>query len=113
MTPDNIRGNIATGDVILSMKQYGFTYRKMSIKYEYARIIDEYFSMFGYKVNTCKIPQFTSRRNWNYIRTRGIAIEAQIPQADLQSIKDIFNNGVTMWHNPSTFMDYSQSNNIV
>ena len=85
----------------------------MSIKAEYARKIDEYFNAFGYQVNEFKNVQYTSRRSWNYIKTKGIAIEAQIPQADLQSIKDIFNNGVTMWHNPSTFMDYSQSNNIV
>ena len=26
------------------------------------------------------------------------------------SIKDMFNNGVTFWHKPSTFLDYSQNN---
>ena len=31
----------------------------------------------------------------------------------MQKIKDIFDNGITFWHNPSTFLDYSQSNNIV
>lgn len=113
LVPDNLKGNVSAGDVIFSMNQYGFTYRKMSIKAEYARLIDNYFDMFGYKVNESKIPQYTSRSNWNYIRTKGIAIEATMPQRDLQEIKDMFNAGVTMWHNPATFLDYSQSNNIV
>lgn len=113
LVPDNIKGNPSAGDVIFSMNQYGFSYRKMSIKSEYAKIIDNYFTMFGYKVNECKIPQFTSRSNWNYVKTKGVAIEATMPQRDLQEIKDMFNAGITMWHNPATFLDYSQSNNIV
>ena len=113
MTPDSAQGNTNTGDINFSLGKVSFTGYKMSIKAEYARKIDEFFNAFGYQVNEFKNVQYTSRRSWNYIKTKGISIEAQIPQADLQSIKDIFNNGVTMWHNPSTFMDYSQSNNIV
>ncbi len=113
MTPDQAQGNVNTGDINFALGKVAFTGYKMSIKAEYARKIDEYFSAFGYQVNEFKSVQFTSRQNWNYIRTKGIAIEAQIPQGDLQSIKDMFNAGVTMWHNTNTFMDYSQSNNIV
>lgn len=113
LVPDNLKGNVSAGDVIYSMDQYGFSYRQMSIKAEYAKIVDSYFDVFGYKINETKIPQFTSRSNWNYVRTKGIAIESDMPQKDLQEIKDMFNAGVTMWHNPATFLDYSQSNNIV
>ena len=113
MTPDSAQGNTNTGDINFSLGKVSFTGYKMSIKAEYARKIDEFFNAFGYQVNEFKNVQYTSRQSWNYIKTKGISIEAQIPQGDLQSIKDIFNNGVTMWHNPSTFMDYSQSNNIV
>ena len=113
LVPEQALGNTNAGDINYSMGKTGFTFQRMSIRAEYAVIIDNYFSAFGYKVNSFKIPQFTSRRNWNFIRTQNIAIEATIPQTDLQEIKDIFDAGVTMWHNPSTFMDYSQANNIV
>lgn len=113
ITPDQSKGNANSGDINFAMGKVSFTGYKMSIKAEYARIIDDYFTMYGYKVNSVRIPQFTSRLNWNYIKTIGVNIEAQIPQGDLQSIKDMFNAGVTMWHNTNTFMDYSQSNNIV
>lgn len=35
---------------------------------------------------------------------------SNVPQEDLQEFKAIFNNGVTLWHNPATFLDYSQNN---
>lgn len=113
MTPPQAKGNVAAGDIGFSNYEAAFTFRKMSVRSEYAKRIDDYLSAYGYRVNSFKLPQITSRTNWNYIKTKGIAIEAKIPQANLQEIKDIFNNGVTFWHNPLTFLDYSQTNSIV
>jgi hypothetical protein len=69
--------------------------------------------MYGYQVNTLKVPNITGRRNWNYIKTIDINITGNIIQEDMQKIKNIFNNGVTLWHNPSTYLDYSQNNDII
>ena len=89
----------------------------MKSKYEnnetHDKIIDDYFSMFGYKVNTVKVPNTTGRTNWNYVKTIDANIIGDIPQNDLQEIKDMFNKGVTLWHNPTTFLNYSASNTIV
>ena len=85
----------------------------MSIKAEYARIIDEYFSAYGYKTNRVKVPNVTGRTNWNFVKTIGCYIAGDIPQEDMAKIKEMFDAGVTFWHNPATFMDYSQSNSIV
>ncbi len=106
-------GNLNSGDVMYSIGETAFTAYQMCIKEEYARIIDNYFSMFGYKVNSVKIPNINGRTYWNYVKTIGCNIIGDIPQTDLQKIKDIFNNGVTFWHDPSKFLDYSQSNTIV
>ena len=113
ITPDQAHGNANCGDVNVAEKRFGFTFYPMSIKAEYARICDEYMSMFGYKVNRVKIPNRTGRRNWNYVKTVGCYIEADIPQDDLQEIKSMFDKGITLWHNTSTFMDYSQTNDII
>ena len=110
--PDQAKGQIGNGDLLIGADIY-FTLRKMSIRSEYARIIDNYFSMFGYKVNEVKVPNITGRRNWNFVKTIGCYIEADIPQDDLQEIKSMFDKGITFWHNPSTFMDYSQNNDII
>lgn len=90
-----------------------FHFYKMSIKQEYAKIIDDYFSMYGYKVNEIKVPNLNTRTNWNYIKTQNINLVGNMPQKDADELKEIFNTGVTLWHNPSTFLDYSQSNTIV
>lgn len=112
LVPDQANGNTNCSDVTFAWGQC-FTVKCMSIKAEYARIIDNYFTMYGYKVNTLKTPNVTGRRNWNYVKTVGCYIEADIPQDDLQTIKQMFDNGVTFWHNASTFADYNQNNDII
>lgn len=113
LAPNQVEGNINSSDVMFGVRKIGATFYNMSIKPEYARIIDNYFSMFGYKVNELKIPNITGRRNWNYVKTIDVNIIGAIPQDDLQEIKSIFNKGVTFWHNATTFLDYSQNNDII
>lgn len=113
IVPDQARGDVNCGDINIAEKRFGFTFYPMSIKAEYARICDEFFDMFGYKVNRVKVPNLTGRRNWNYVKTIGCYIEGDIPQDDLQEIKTMFDKGITLWHNTSTFADYSQTNDII
>ena len=110
--PDQAHGNANCSDVNFAWRRF-FTAQPMSVRAEYARIIDEFFSMFGYKVNRVKTPNITGRANWNYVKTVGCYVRADIPQEDVIEIQSMFNNGVTFWHNASTFGDYSQSNGIV
>jgi len=112
LAPETVKGGANQGDLIFGLRKM-FTPVKFSIKEEYAKNIDNYFSMFGYKVNETKIPNLTGRRNWNYVKTIDINIEANIPQADLTEIKEEFNSGITIWHNTNTFLDYSQNNDII
>lgn len=86
-------------------------FTRYSIKSEFAKRIDKFFTMYGYLTNTVKVPNTNNRSNWNYIKTIGLNVIADIPQEDLQTIKNIFDNGVTLWHNSNTFLDYSQENN--
>lgn len=111
--PDQARGNVNSGDLNFSARRYFFHYGKMHIKAEVAKSIDEYFSMYGYKTNRVKIPNTTGRTNWNFVKTIGCYIAGDIPQEDMATIKGMFDAGVTLWHNPTTFMDYSQTNSIV
>ena len=82
-------------------------------KKSFKQRIDEFWNCYGYKTNLVKLPNITGRRNWNFVRTIGCYIEADIPQQDLQEIKSMFNRGITFWHNPATFADYSQNNDII
>ena len=113
LVPDQVHGNLNAGDIVWSKYKSPFTYLPMSIKAQFARCIDEYFDQYGYKCNRVKLPNITGRRNWNFVKTVGCYIEADIPQDDLQEIKSMFDRGITFWHDPATFADYSQSNDIV
>ena len=75
----------------------GFSFYKMSIKQEYAKIIDDFFSMYGYKVNEVKIPNVTGRTNWNYVKTIDANILGDIPQEDMV-ISDPIQQGDTVIH---------------
>lgn len=110
--PLQVHNGVNQGDIAFSTRLSFTVYRK-SIKEEMAKICDGYFDMFGYKINELKIPELHSRKNWNYIKTIDINIIGDIPQDDLNEIKTLFNNGITLWHDPNTFLDYSQSNYII
>lgn len=112
--PDSAQGNIGNGDIQTASGSNKFFYVGMSVKAEFAKKIDDYFSMSGYKVNSLKLPNITGRLNWNYVKTIDCNIEGtEIPEKDIDELKTMFNKGITFWHNISTFRDYSQNNPIV
>lgn len=82
---------------------------KKQITAEYRKKLSDYFKMYGYKVNELKVPNLKSRQHFNFIQTAGANIIGNIPHDDLQKIKSIFNNGVTLWHG-DWVGDYSRSN---
>lgn len=110
MLPDNVTlgGSNATLLGYDLMDDNIFT--RYNIKYQFAKRIDDYFSMFGYQTNELKVPNVNNRPYWNYIKTQGINLLGNIPNEDLEIIKTLFNNGITLWHNPTYFLDYSQNN---
>lgn len=111
--PSQIKGSANAGDVNFTIGANSFHSYRMSIRQEYAKIIDGFFNMFGYKVNELKVPQFTSRTYWNYVKTIDANIEGDLPQEDLEKFRNIFNNGITFWHDPTKMYDYTQNNTIV
>lgn len=113
LMPDSAKGNTNSGDITFSAGNMDIPLYKMSVRAEYAAAIDGYFSMYGYKVNSLKVPNILGRTNWNYVKCIGANIEGLIPEFYLNEIRGIFNSGVTLWHNPQTFLDYTQSNGII
>lgn len=85
----------------------------MRVKTEFLQVIDNYFSMFGYKVNSVKSPNITGRNNWNYVKTTNANFSGNIPQSDLLQINQMFNNGITLWHNANNMYNYNVNNSIV
>lgn len=113
MVADQSRGNANAGDIVWSKHKSQFTFIPMSIKAEYARCIDDYFDAFGYQVNRMKVPNTNHRQNWWYTKTMNANIIGNVPNEEMNKIKNAYNNGLTFWRNPSNFLNYSVSNGIV
>lgn len=112
LVPNQASGNLNCGDVITAGGQNDFIFYDMSIKYQYAIIIDGYFDMFGYKVNMLKTPNTNHRQNYWFTKTIDCNIDGAIPNKDLQVIKDCYNRGITFWRNANEINDYSVDNTI-
>lgn len=111
--PQQARGNLNCGDVVTSDSKNTFHFYKMSIKQEYAKILDHYFDMFGYQVNDVKVPNKAHRGRWWYTKTKDVNIDGAIPQDDMQKIKQVYNAGVTFWRNADEISNYELTNSIV
>lgn len=111
--PNQVFGNQNSGDVTYSDGESTFTAYKRTIKYEYAEIIDNFFTMYGYKVNRLATPNIHKRSNWDYIKCIDVNIEGNVPEKDLDKIRSLFNNGCTFWHTTSYYLDYSRTNSII
>ena len=112
-SPMQSKGNLNCGDVITSMHMNMPVFYKMSIKKEYAKVLDQYFNMFGYQVNSVKVPNKNHRANYWYTKTIDVNIDGAIPMEDMQIIKNCYNNGITFWRVPSNIQNYSVNNSIV
>ncbi len=86
--------------------QFGFKGQIVTVKAENIKMIDDYFSMFGYKVNQIKEPNLTGRRYWNYVKTAGVNVVGSVPLDALNTIKSMLDNGTTLWHDISKMYQY-------
>ena len=111
--PPQVSGNLNSGDIATASGKNGLIVYAMTIRAEFSRIIDDYFDKYGYQINRLKTPQIRTRQNWNYLKLIGCNFSGNIPEADLNKIKSIFDSGITIWHNANTIYDYTQSNNII
>jgi hypothetical protein len=85
---------------------------KKEITPEYNKKLTDFFKMFGYKLNEVKIPNLHSRQHFNFVKTVGANVYGDIPQQDLEKIRNMFNNGVTLWHG-DWVGNYALANNEV
>lgn len=77
---------------------------------EYKQKLEKIWNMRGYATNTVDYPNLRSKVSWNYIQTVKCNIKGtNIDPNDLEKIKRVFNNGITLWHTKN-IGDYSQNN---
>ena len=110
---DIFKGTLLSGNVNISNKNNTFYYGRLSCNSEYAKRIDDYFTMYGYAQGIVATPNRRARQRFTYVKTIGCEITANIPNDDQLKIKSIYDNGVRFWVDPSDIGNYSTANNVL
>lgn len=108
--PNKAHSTGAKNNLLTAMKMNKFDFYIQSIRKEYAKTVDDFFTMYGYQVNAVKVPNVSSRPFYNYVQTVDVNIVGGIPSDDMATLKAIYNRGVTLWKSNSTVGDYSVDN---
>lgn len=106
-----VHGSPASDTIYYVGKHY--TFHKMSITKNYAMMIDNYFTMFGYKIRQVLTPNMNARPHWTYLKTIGCNVGGNLPATDKQAIENILDRGTRFWHNIVEMGDYSLDNSPV
>ena len=120
--PSNYSTNIPL--FVIGMEYMGGIFYSEGVTAEKARIIDDYFSMYGYATNRVKQPNIFAyfrntsgyyiRPNWNYIKTNGAIVHPRtgygLPAEAEKKISEIIDKGITFWNDESNIGNYSLSN---
>lgn len=109
---DISKGNFNNGGANVANKKQQFYGGRCSVSKEYARIIDDYFSMFGYGVKVVKKPNRNSRPHWNYVKTIGATVTGSVPADDMRKICQIYDSGITFWKKGSEVGRYDLDNTV-
>lgn len=116
-TPNKGRGNMSSSGLPIVEHRVGFSMYSMGSKPEYIKMVDEYFSMFGYKICRLKVPNIKAaakselRPQWNYIKTTTCIIDNLNAPADVdEQLQNIYNSGITFWMNPNNVGKYKLDN---
>lgn len=110
---DITRGNFNSGNINFLNDSWGFYYSRCHITSDYARAIDDFFTMYGYACNKVATPNINARPHFTYTKTRGCTILGNIPQNDISKIENIFDKGVTFWKHPNEVGNYTVDNTPV
>ncbi len=87
-----------------------FYFYDATIDEEHAKVIDDFFTRFGYATNRLKVPNRDSRPYWNYVKTGGCIIQGNLPADSIRKLCDIHDKGITYWRSGSVVGHYELDN---
>lgn len=108
--PNALKGSLDSNMSFITNRM-GFKAMRVRVQAGVAKRIDDYFSVYGYKISDWQVPQLKVRANWTFIKTAGCAVTGNIPKDFESAIDQIFDNGITFWANTANFMDYGDFSN--
>lgn len=96
--PDQSKGAHNVGGVNYNIETMDFWIIHKRLHWGYVVKIDDYFTKFGYRVNSTGVPNLHTRKYWNYLKLDQPSVTGNMPVGDMRMIKQILSNGITFWH---------------
>lgn len=90
-----------------------FYFKRMQIQGGFAKIIDDFFTKYGYAMNYVKVPNRNVRKEFTYTKTKGCVAVGICPADDTRKICDIYDNGITFWKHAENVGNYSVDNSTL
>lgn len=87
-----------------------FYFMGRTITRNYAIMIDNFFTMFGYKVDQVLVPNMNARPYFTYVKTNGCVVHGNIPADDCRVIEAMFDRGTRFWKNHNQIGNYNVNN---
>lgn len=100
----------STGNTEIATGNLAFRVNHMCLTAEQAKVIDDFFSMYGYQVNEVKAPSIHTRARWNYLKTNGLNVIGSVPAECYDALRRIHEHGITYWENHAEIGNYALSN---
>lgn len=123
--PNGLNGSFTSDGLLVGQNRYHYEYFQYCIKPEYAKIIDDYFTMFGYAMKQYmgvispssenQLAKMHRRKLWNYTKTQGcnvISAPAVLgcTSGELDKIANIYDSGITFWNTSQPIGSYNGDN---
>lgn len=111
VAPDPVYGNFdARATYYTHPAGYSFKIKTERPVYSQAKMVDDFFTRFGYAQNKLMVVDTYTRQHWTYTKTMDCCVTGSVPADDMEKIRNIFNNGITWWVNPSEIGNYNLNN---
>lgn len=107
--PTETRGTLSA-NLLAQSREKNFYFRKMCITKNYASMIDDYFTMYGYAVRNTLTPNMNARPYYTYVKTKGCIVHCDCPAEDAREIEELFDNGIRFWKNHNNIGNYNLNN---
>ena len=113
--PDNVHGKYGNASFDFEVDELGFWFYDYRLDDTSLRRIDSYFTRYGYKINTIKVPtpfDGNKRPIFNFVKTVDVNLTGSVPTPQMNIIKSAFDRGITFWHNTNVGVYTEGANDV-
>lgn len=100
-------GGLANGKTMYTIQYPGYEVYRIHLKQSLMKVVDQFFTVYGYTQNQFRYPHINTRRRWCYVKldsvntfpnTANTYPRSGVPTEMMQQIEDRLKAGITFWN---------------